>query len=108
MLYVTFLLLLLFFQVGYGVADISEIVRDDQMVMQSLLVRSASQFVEEYRRYSRLFADFLAIGGFEFCARNGRCVHYWLRVICCGCFQNEHLRPHPPPSPLQSQILTAS
>ena len=60
--------------------DLTEVVREDQKVMSATLLRSYSHFIEEFRRYSRFFADFLAIGGFEYSARTGRCAS--LLPIC--------------------------
>ena len=62
------------FQIGEGVSDMTEVVRCDQPVMSTALLRSSSRFLQEFRRYSQFFSDFLAIGGFEYCSRTGRCV----------------------------------
>lgn len=58
-------------KVGQGVCELTEMVRQDQPIMSASLLRSYSHFIKEFRRYSQFFADFLAIGGFEYCARTG-------------------------------------
>ncbi|XP_076459413.1 LOW QUALITY PROTEIN: alsin-like [Babylonia areolata] len=58
-------------KIGQGVSELTEVVRQDQPIMSTSLLRSYSDFIKEFRRYSQFFADFLAIGGFEYCARTG-------------------------------------
>nr|KAG5713439.1 hypothetical protein BaRGS_024987 [Batillaria attramentaria] len=58
-------------KIGEGVIDLTEVVREDQGLMSANFVRSYTSYIEEFRRYSRFFADFLAIGGFEYCTRTG-------------------------------------
>lgn len=53
-------------------------VRENEDLMTANFFRFSSQFVEEFRRYSTFFADFLSIGGFEYCARIGRLVNSFL------------------------------
>ncbi|KAK7113743.1 alsin-like isoform X2 [Littorina saxatilis] len=58
-------------KIGEGVINLTEVVREDQKIMSAMLLRCYTQFIEEFKRYSRFFADFLAIGGVEYCAVTG-------------------------------------
>lgn len=64
--------------------DLTEVVREDQRVMSATFLRSYTHFTEEFRRYSRFFADFLAIGGFEYSARTGRYAHLLPTCVRCS------------------------
>ncbi|XP_050388946.2 alsin isoform X1 [Patella vulgata] len=58
-------------KVGDGIAEVSEIMRENQCFFDARIMTHCSQFVKEFKNYSNLYADMLAVGGFDYCGKMG-------------------------------------
>lgn len=63
---------MIFIQVGAASLQLTQILKTGSEITQAYIFSNYEDFIDEFKKYSQSFSDVLAVGGFEYCGKNGR------------------------------------
>ncbi|KAL5005990.1 hypothetical protein ScPMuIL_017148 [Solemya velum] len=58
-------------KVGSASLELTQILRTGGEITQAYIFTNYQDFSDEFKKYSQSFSDMLAVGGFEYCGKNG-------------------------------------